>query len=247
MKSKLRGLRKITTRSLLALVAAAGLYLALLVFPDPLFAHVVSNDTIVLHADEPLPLIETQYTLRLAATKVRASPIFDSTRQHHAYLCQQTWRWRLFSNVDHHVGAMAYAPIGRAVFLRRSNVARNRLIGPSGREVPNERTLDYYLAHEVTHTMTVDFLGPRAHLELPAWVREGYADYVARGASFSYDDARQALLRGERIMQPEQSGHYLRYTLLVAHALERDSMSAQDLLRHPPDRHALEERVRRGD
>src|ERR671936_645148 len=39
-------------------------------------------------------------------------------------------------------------------FLRGAAVEDNRLISPSGTAVPGERTLDYFVAHELTHELT---------------------------------------------------------------------------------------------
>lgn len=120
------------------------------------------------------------------------------------------------------------------------------MTGPSGREATGERTLGYFLAHEVTHTLTADALGPRAYLALPAWVREGYADYVARGATFDYEAERARWLAGDPDLDPRASGLYLRYVLLVAHLIDREGWSPEQVLRAPPGRDALEQRVREG-
>jgi hypothetical protein len=92
--------------------------------------------------------------------------------------------------------------------------------------------------------MSADFLGPIAYRGLPAWVREGYADYVARGETFDYEGTRTLFLAGDRSLDPHQSGLYLRYVLLVAHLIDREGWSPEQLLRSPPDRDALERRIR---
>jgi hypothetical protein len=228
--------------SLLLLCASAG-YLALLIHPDPLFAHTLEGNAIVLHADEPIERGAARM-LALAEAKVRSSPIFDDARSYHVYACQAPWRYRFFASYQSNSGGVAYAPIGRSVFLRRSRLGDNLMIGPSGRTITDGRTLDYYVAHEVTHTMTADYLGARASYALPIWVREGYADYVGRGETFDYDDARARLLRGDPLASPARSGHYLRYVLLVAHLLEREGWSVRRLLRSPPGEAETEARVR---
>jgi hypothetical protein len=236
---------RIARRTLAGALLAAIAYVALLVHPDPLFAHTLSGGPIVVHADAPIP-DAMRGTLRLAEAKVRRSPIYDPARVHHVYVCQTAWRWRLLSNWSSNAAGIAYAPIGRSVFLRRASLEDNTMIGPSGRRITDGRTLDYYVAHEVTHTITADLLGARGYYALPVWAREGYADYVGRGAAFDYDDARGGLLRGERVLSPKQSGHYLRYALFVAHLLDREGWTVERLLREPPDERALEARVRAG-
>jgi hypothetical protein len=139
---------------------------------------------------------------------------------------------------------MAMAPVGRAVFTRPAHFEHDRMVGPHGTETPNERTLAYFFAHEVTHTLTADFLGALPYRALPAWVREGYADYVARADTFDYEATRALFLAGDRTLDPARSGLYLRYVLLVAHLLDREHWTPEALLRSPPDRAALETRIR---
>src|SRR5262245_14001006 len=64
-----RRLRKILGRSALAVLAACAVYLALLICPDPLFAHELSARAIVLHSDEPIPSGASR-VLALAEAKV---------------------------------------------------------------------------------------------------------------------------------------------------------------------------------
>jgi hypothetical protein len=165
------------------------------------------------------------------------------------FICNSSWRWSLLSSGNRRAAAIALLVShgGTAIITRSADVTNNRLMQASGQDAPNERTFDYYLAHEIAHEMTADFLGGRASRRLPVWVSEGYADYVGRGTQFDYADARAALLgdaSGRR--SPPQSGFYLRYALLVAHLLDREAWSVEDLLRSPPQEAAVEARVRAG-
>ena len=225
-------------------LTALVLYGTLLVYPEPLFAHTLHGDFVTAHADVPFPA-EMERTLADAEAHVRTSPIFDEAQPHDVYFSQSDWRWRLVSHWNSNAGAIAMAPFGRAVFVRPCRLESNRMIGRSGREVEGERTLDYYVAHEVTHTMTADFLGPAAFHSLPVWVREGYADYVGRRGTFDYDAVRTQLLEGHPHTNPA-SGHYLRYVLLVAHELEQRGVSVEELLRHPRPSVTVEAEVMRG-
>ena len=80
-------------------------------------------------------------------------------------------------------------------------------------------------------------LGAAQFWQLPSWINEGYADYVAKGADFSYEQAAEQLRRCDREMSPELSGLYLRYHLLVAHLLDKNGISIKDLLagKYNPD------------
>ena len=245
VRPPMRRAKRIGKRLSLGLVSLALAYLALLVFPDPLFAHARSGRFLRVHADAPIPAA-ADAVIADAESRLERSPLFVPGVPHDVFVCQSAWRWRLLSPGAFRSGAYALGPFARPVYTRPAHFDRDRLVGPSGHEATDERTLAYFLAHEVTHTLTADLLGPRADLGLPAWVREGYADYVARGESFDYEGTRALFVAGDRSLDPAASGLYLRYVLLVAHLIDRQGWSPEQVLRGPPDRAALEALVRDG-
>src|SRR4029077_9807876 len=107
-----------------------------------------------------------------------------------------------------------YYPFTTNVFMRNSIIDENALIGPSGNRASGERTLDYFIAHEITHTLTGQAIGKLAYAVLPEWKREGYADYVAKQSAFDYEEAKRAFLANDPKMVPATSGLYLHYNLL---------------------------------
>ena len=94
--------------------------------------------------------------------------------------------------LPHDVGGLTYPPLTNNIFLRAADLDGDRLIGPSGKPVPGERTLTYFVAHEIMHTLLADELGAVRYLRLPDWKNEGYADHVAKGIEFSVRALRWA-------------------------------------------------------
>jgi hypothetical protein len=226
--------------ALAAVVLVATAYAALLLHPQPLFAYRHTYRHIIVASDQPIPG-ELDAILDRVVTRLRSSPLFDGERDHSVYLCQSRWRFVLFANVAWHAGGLL-SLVGRSVFLRPSEIAHDRLYGPSGREVTGERTLTYFIAHELTHTMTLDALGRWRYSRLPEWVREGYADYVAKyrfDAARALDDWRAGAPR----MDPRAAGLYDRYQLMVWRVLDGDGVSVAELLAHPPRAEEVERRL----
>jgi len=87
-------------------------------------------------------------------------------------------------------------------------------------EVTGERTLAYFMTHEIVHSLEVSLLGRYAYVRMPAWKREGYADYVARNSNFVFAERLAALRNNAPEMDPHGSGLYLRYQLLVSYLLD---------------------------
>ncbi len=231
-------------RIVLAGAALFAAYAGLLGVPQPFFPYSVRAESLVLHSDRPFSEAAGKRILELAEKKLARSPLFPGREGHSVFICNSRWREMLFFNKDYGVGGVAQYPATAHVFLRGARVNENRLISPSGNPVMGDRTLDYFVAHEITHQLTGRALGPLRFYHLPQWVREGYADYVGKGDSFDYNEARGAFLAGRPEMDFRKSGLYGRFHLLVAYLLDHQHWSVQRLLEDPPPQARVEAEVR---
>jgi hypothetical protein len=226
-------------RVALAVVAVAAGWGALAVHPQPLFAHTRQVANVVLHARDPMPP-ETEALLHDVVRRVSRSPLYEQGRMYHVFLCDTPELFALFALWDRGVGAISQVHLAGNVFIRPASIARNRVIRRSGADTPGERTLVYFIAHEIAHTMTADRVGRWRYFKLAAFQQEGYADYVAFARPTDLARGRDALAAGGREMSPKQSGLYLRHELLVAYLLDRQGMSVEELLARPIEAKAIE-------
>jgi len=239
--AKRRWLRRVG-RALLLLAGGFGLYLALLLHPEPIFAHEARYANLVLHSPQPLPAAASQVA-RSAHERIARSPFFSASDRYDVFLCDTPALYAVMA-LKPHSGGVAQVYLGGNIFLRPSALERDRLVGPSGNDVPGDRTLTYYIAHEVAHTMLARRIGRRSYHALAAWQQEGYADYVGKGGAFDFGAARAAFRAGERELDPRRSGLYLRYHLLVAHALDRQGLAPEELLGRHRESGPLEAELR---
>lgn len=221
-------------------------YAGLLSFPQPFFAYSLRAHHLVLHSDQSIPEAEAIGVLQKATAKLEKSPLYSASEEHHIFVCNARWRQMLFFNKDYGVGGVSPNLVSRHVFLRDSRIAENRLISPLGIPVPGDRTLDYYIAHEVTHQLTSRAIGMARFYLLPQYVREGYADYVGKGGSFAYEQQRRGFLAGVPEMDYKKSGLYLRFHLLTAYLLDRRGWSADKLLHQAPPQEEVEQMLKGG-
>jgi hypothetical protein len=220
-------------------------YAGLLCFPEPFFPYIVRADNLVLHSDRPFSEAAARGVLKSATAKLARSALYSSAREHNIYICNSQWRQRIFFNKDYGAGGVAQYPITANVFLRDARIEDNRLDSPSGTPVMGTRTLDYFVAHEVTHQLTGNALGPLRFFRSPQWVLEGYADYVGKGNAFDYAETKRAFLAGNANLDWKRSGLYLRFHLLVAYLLDHRRMTIPQLLANPPDQAEVEDAVRK--
>jgi hypothetical protein len=224
-------------------------YLVLLSHPGLFFRHAFTRGGITLYSDEPIPPEATGRVLDVVERRLARSPLAAPSRVKdlRIYICNRRWRFALFANFRYKAAGLAYGPLSGNIFLRTAHFDANRLVNYSGREVPGERTLSYYIAHEIMHTLVTRELGVVKQWRLPDWKNEGYADLIAKGGEFDYERAREQLRRGDRELDPKRSGLYLRYHLLVAYLLDHQGISVDDLLSREFDPARLEEEILASD
>jgi hypothetical protein len=233
---------KTLRRVFLALFAASAVYLALLAYPQPLFAHEMSTAGITVHATRPIPEA-MKTTLERARARLDRSPLQARTRDVHVFVCDSPWLFALFARQNYRVGGITDWLVGQHVFLRESDMQNDRLISPSGQHVSADRPLSYFIAHEVMHVAHVRAVGRWRYARMAQWVDDGYADYVARAIDFG--DALQKMKEGARELDPRRSGLYVRYQLMVAYLLDKQRMPLEELLAAPPPREDVEAQVAR--
>lgn len=231
-------------RAVATVLVGFSLYLALLCFPQPFFRWSVSAANLTLYSDQPFSEEEAKKVLEIAQAKLEASPLYSAQQHHSIFICNARWRQRLFFNRTYGVGGVNYYPLTTNVFLRDALIEENRLISPSGNIVQGDRTLDYFMVHEIGHTLTKQATGSLRHWQMPEWITEGYPDYIGKGSAFRYDEARQAFLSDAHEMDRWKSGLYLRYNLLVAHLLDKQQWSVQRLLQEALEQKIVEDQIK---
>jgi hypothetical protein len=216
-------------RGALALAAAFVAYCVVVARPQLLFGFDTRAGNVVLHARAPIGA-DGQSIAAEALRRVSRSPFYEAGATYDVFLCDTPALFAFFAPVNRNVGGIADVYLTRHVFLRPSRLDRNRLIGPSGAEASGDRTLTYFVAHDVTHIMTARRLGRRAYFGLETWQVEGYADYVGKGGAFNFATVLRGFKGRARDLDPKQSGLYLRYHLLVAHMLDNKGMDVEALM-----------------
>ena len=242
MRLNRRKIAKVAAFTTLGIAGIVVLYLGLLCYPGLFFTYSFTREGITLFSDEPIPPEPAERILedverRLVRSPLATPPLAKDLR---VYICNRRWRFVLFANTKYKAAGLAYAPLAGNVFLREVHFDANRLVGYSGKEAAGARTLSYYIAHEIMHILVARELGVVKQWLLPAWKNEGYADLVAKGGDFDYEQVREQLRRGDRELDPKRSGLYLRYHLLVAYLIERKGISVDEMLKGEFDPAQLE-------
>jgi hypothetical protein len=202
---------------------------ALLAYPQPLFAYHVATDRLALYADRPFDPDKGRRVLADAERRIGHSVLDRRDGKHRVFVAHSPWRARLVFLWNYGAGGVNYQPLTRNVFIRASDIDADRVMSSLG-PLPPPRTLAYYIAHEIGHSLISERIGALANWRLPRWIREGLADYIAFAGVVDIDRLTAQLRAGAREVDPQRSGLYARYRLLVAHMLEREGWSVDQLL-----------------
>jgi hypothetical protein len=227
-RSSLRIIRHLILGFVVSIVLLGASAAAVLAFPQPLFAYHAERGALQLWSDRPFDAAKADDMLADTEWRIARSPLALGAGPHRVFIANAEWRRRLVFLWNYGAAGVNYYPL-RNVFIRHSDVDGDRVFGNAG-PVPPPRTLAYFAAHEVGHSLIGERIGFLANHRLPRWIREGLADYIGFGAAVDIDALTRALIADEVQMNPQLTGLYARYRLLVAYFLEREGWSVDRLL-----------------
>lgn len=123
----------------------------------------------------------------------RRSAIAEPAPHQPIFLTRGGWRWRWLALTASDAFAFSRA-FSEVIVVNRSEPASDAVF--TSRQVGSKRALSATIAHEMTHGAIRSRFGVLADWRYPAWLREGYSDYVAGESSLSDKVASQLIANG---------------------------------------------------
>ena len=214
-----------------AAVAIIALVLvALITWPNPLFAFSLGAGKLIVVSDRPIPPAGGQRFLRDCERLLERSPLKAMRREYRLYVTNEDWRQRLFFIPHREAWGFAwYYDSGGHAFLSGADFKTGQVVHWGYIGTP-PCTLAYLCAHELTHVIAWEHIG-LDRLHVPRWVWEGLADYVGIENRETFKQLQDAL--GDRPVDTPMRikyGSYPRYRLLVTYFVEKQGWSIDQLL-----------------
>jgi hypothetical protein len=214
-------------------------YVLLLCFPQVIYGHEMTYKNMTISSrgpvDESIRTVLDKVESRLAASplnnpEVRPRIVLTGNSRHYAMLS-------LYIGGNSFGKGFAMLPT-QNVFINRADY-QNDLVFRNARE-NNQRSLSGVIAHEITHLLVKKRFGYVRNLTMPAWKKEGYAEYVGGGSTLSHEEGVRLWKANPR----DATGYqYFKYMMLVKYLLEHDKITVDDLFNRDFDVQVLEERV----
>lgn len=208
----------------LVLFFFGAIYILTLCYPQLFFKNKVTIGNITVYSDEEIPS-EINHIVKSAESKIKKSAIYKKGLEQKIFIANNPMRWAYFSNVNNKAGGLAYVFFIHNVFFRRVDIKNNRLYGPSGKVAAGNRTLDYFMAHEITHQLEYQAMPWYTYSIKENWIQEGYSEYIGHDSQ-NYETALRYYLE-----VPENSGakRYTKLRVMVAYLLEKEKISIADM------------------
>lgn len=216
------------------LIAAA--FVFLLVYPQVLFAHEVRYKNFTVYSRQPLD--QSLYTvLDKVEAQLSASPINDANVEPKIFL---TGSQKLYSLLSLYIGWNSFGkgyPLlpTNNVFINEADVSRDLVFRKAA--TGSQRSLSGVISHEITHLHIRNRFGYLRNVIVPAWKKEGYAEYVAGGSTLDHET-------GVKLWKANPNNgtgyQYFKYYLTVKYLLETDKVSVEDLFNRDIDQEQLE-------
>lgn len=209
-------------------------YWALLACPDLLFSYYTQRGRLELFSDQPFDSARAQALLANVDARLAKSSLND-TNTHRIFICNADWRQHFLFNYAYGAGGVNFYPLTRNVFIRNADVDTGTVYGASGKPAEYPRTLAYFAAHEIGHTLTGEYLGI-SHLwnwRLPVWIREGTADYIGLGGDVDLSKLEARYRAHDPAFDPKKSGRYDLYRMKVSGILTTKHETLEQVLSAP--------------
>jgi len=221
--AKKRG--KLIWKIILGILGVGLAYALTLCFPEFAFPHKLTVGFVTVYSDEEIPVSEMTTILETAESRLQKSVLFKEGLTQRIFIANNPLRWRYFTNINYKAGGINYVPLRHNIFLRKVDVKNNKLYGPLGKISGGDRTLDYYMAHEMTHTLEYQSMPRYKYPFKTNWVLEGYCEYIAHGSQ-SYE-----MVLDKYLHTTENVGekYYTRARTMVAYLLEVEQLPVSSL------------------
>lgn len=225
---------------LFVLLAMVALYVAVLVYPTPLFVHHQRTGGFRVYSDRA-PSVDVDEFVAEVAERLAAIEHEPGSKTYKVYLCHSLRRYSFFARLARRT------PSSQAIGLsvpgnifvsmpRLAQLAANQ--GGLFAHSRFEGSLAFAIAHEIAHFGVIDSLGPDASRSLPAWKSEGWTDYQASLAGIRRDPDYDLVQRIDLLNDPShwqnprlRAHRFYAWQLLVEYLAEERSYRLEDLSR----------------
>lgn len=190
-------------KSNLILLSIFGLYFLFTAFPNFMFEYKVKQGRFSIYSHDKI-LNPIDFVNKIESL-VSTSELNNINAHFTIYITKSHLEYRLFAHI-YSLSFALYNPLTGNIYLNQSDITNNKVSRSTDQF---QRSLENTIAHEAVHKLTHHHLGFYRFLTQPAWIREGYPDYVSGESTYNYKQA--APLIKNKTIESNRSAMYLVY------------------------------------
>ncbi len=198
-----------------------GPYLLFYAFPNFTFENKISHGRFTVYSHGPLP--NAINILNNAEKLINKSEVDNKDITFKVYITSSFLEYRIFSTIFIHSFAL-YNPAFGNIYINKTDLLTNKISRPTDSFT---RSIQSTLAHEALHKLTHHNLGLIKFFKQPAWIREGYPDYIAGESTYNYTQAAPLIQNGT--IEDNPSAMYLVYAESV-HVFMEQGLSFKEII-----------------
>jgi len=229
---------RILKRTSVSLLAVGLAYLGVMIFPTLLFAYKIEYKQCVVYSDKSIDnrIFEI---VDSSLIRISKSELYDTSQTFRLFICNDLWRFWIFTQGSTLAGAVAQYNFTRDIFFRPCDIPNNKILPPKEWYFAKnpftfkDRPLTYYFAHEMTHVMQSRYTG-RGSWKYPTWLTEGYADYIGKSGDFNFQDNIRLWHNNAPELDPSK-GLYRLYHLKISYLLDQKGAAIKGLYQNIPN------------
>ena len=207
-------------------------YQALLAFPQPLFPYHATYKYITIYSRSILPK-SIDSILEKTDLFLSRSELYNPEKKSQIFICDSYSLFWFYTGGQKHVFAICFPHTTGYIFIPKVDCDHDLLLfEPIGPQDKRKRHFSNTLAHEITHSYIYDYLGPKAEIKLPNWIKEGYCEYIGQGDAIDSKEGFKHLLEGDTHML---GLFYFRSRRMIEMLIDYESQNIKEILSHPPN------------
>lgn len=152
------------------------------------FPYRANSGDFAVYSELPIDQAKLDAVTDKSSALVSASPFSRPSEPRRVFLTTGGWRWNWLALRFRNSFAVS-RPLTEPLILNRSDVGRDRM--DSGAGATARRSLSGTIAHESCHGLLRRAIGLHVDWTKPAWLREGYCDFIARESAIDEPRAEQ--------------------------------------------------------
>ncbi len=207
------------------------LFISLIFYPNFFFPHLITHSGFTVYSTENIPSdIETE--IDIIYSKIKKSHYFQENSEFKIFICNSKSLFAFFVPLSSKSFGVTYPFLNRIFIAKVDFVKKQSLSFQEGNRI---RTFNGVVTHEVNHVMMNRLLSIYSLLKTPAWITEGYSDYIAGESSFSLENNINLLLEKGVEAEENESFKYFLYRHMIDYLINCKKQSIEDIINQSPN------------